>query len=148
MSTSDAIASASLVVASVALFIAWYAIRRANKTTSAATMVTLNEGFRSAWSRFFGATGTAQQEIELAELLNLFEIACAIRLEGSLSGHSAELISEYLENVLQMLVSNPYALAHVAPLLQTSTTFKFIKRFLNAKKSTVSVTVPPSWYES
>lgn len=148
MSTSDAIASASLLVASVALIIAWYAIKRANKTTSAATMVTLNEGFRSAWSRFFAAAGTAQQEIELAELINLFEIACAIRLEGSLSGHSAELMSEYLENVLQLLVSNPYALANVPPLLQDAKTFKFIKQFLRLKRPTLSVTVPNEWYES
>ena len=148
MSTSDAIASASLVVASVALLIAWYAIKRANKTTSAATMVTLNEGFRSAWSRFFAATGTPQQENELAELVNLFEIACAIRLEGSLSGHSAELMSEYLENVLQLLVSNPYALANVPPLLQNAKTFKFIKTFLRMQRTTISVTIPTRWYES
>ena len=148
MSSSDAIASASLIVASIALLIAWYAIRRANKTTSAATMVTLNEGFRNAWSRFFLASGPAQKEIELAELINLFEIACAIRLEGSLSGHSAELIGEYLENVLRLLVTNPYALEHIPPLLQNLTTFKFIKQFLRLKRTTLSVTVPVEWYES
>ena len=135
------------MVASVALSVAWYAIKRANKTTSASTMVTLNEGFRSAWSRFFAASGT-QQEIELAELLNLLEIACAIRLEGSLSGHSATLMSEYLENVLLLLVKDTYSREHIPPLLQNADTFIFIKRFLKLRKDTLSVTVPNEWYEN
>lgn len=108
MNTSDAIATASLAVAFCALAVAWYAIKRANKTTSAATMVTLNEGFRSAWGRFLAAEGN-QRETELAELLNLFEIASAIWLEGSVSGHSAELMGEYLDNVLRMLTNDPLA---------------------------------------
>ena len=147
MGTSDVIASASLIVATGALIVAWYAIRRANKTTSAATMVTLNEGFRSAWARFFSAEGE-QQITELAELLNLFEIACAIRLEGSLSGNSARLISEYLDNALGALASNDYARAQVNPLLQNANTFVFIKRFLKVKRTTLSVTIPPEWYEN
>jgi hypothetical protein len=140
-------ACASLAVAIVALVIAWYAIKRANKTTSAATMVTLNEGFRSAWTRFFAAEG-ADRETELAELLNLFEIACAICLEGSLSGNSAVLIREYLNNVLRMLAGNDYARTHVDPLLQDANTFIFIKRFLKSKRSGLSVTIPPEWYEN
>ena len=146
MTSSDVIAAASLVVSSVALIVAWYAIKRANKTTSASTMVTLNEGFRSAWSRFFAASGI-QQEIELAELLNLLEIACAIRLEGSLSGNSAALMSEYLENVLLLLVKDSYSREHVPALLQNAETFIFIKRFLKLKKDTLSVTVPVEWYQ-
>lgn len=48
---SDLIALASLAVAAVALLISVYAIIRANATASAATFVTLNEGFRQAWER-------------------------------------------------------------------------------------------------
>ena len=81
---ADSLALGSLAVAVIALCLSWYAITRANRSTSAATLVTLNEGFRQAWERFFQAQG-AQQDAELAELLNLFEIACAIYLEGSLS---------------------------------------------------------------
>lgn len=147
LATPDAIAAASLVVAFVALGVAWYAIRRANKTTSASTMVTLNEGFRSAWSRFF-ATPETQREIELAELLNLLEIACAVRLEGSLSGNSAVLMSEYLENVLLLLLKDPYSQEHVPPLLQNAETFVFIRQFLKIRKNSLSVTVPAEWYES
>lgn len=146
MSLGDKIAAASLLVSIVAFVLAGYAIVRANKTSSAATMVSLNEGFRSAWDRFLSSAGE-EQDNEFAELLNLFEIACAIRLEGSLSGNSAKLMSEYLENILRLLVNNNYARTHTLQLIQDATTFHFVKKFLKTKRGGVSVTVPPEWYE-
>ena len=146
MSASVSIAAASLVVTFIALLVAWYAIARANKTMSAATMVTLNEGFRSAWSRFFQATG-AERQTELAELLNLFEIACAICLEGSLSGNSKKLMSEYLDNILRVLDKDEYARANVELLLQDASTFVFIKKFRREKRKSLSVVNPPQWFE-
>jgi hypothetical protein len=79
-----------------------HAIGRANKTTSAATMVTLSEGFRSAWGRLVSAE-EQQKSDEVAELLNLLEIACAIRMEGCLSGNSARLLEDYLKSVLRIV---------------------------------------------
>jgi hypothetical protein len=136
----------SLGLASVALGVSWYAIRRANRTTSAATLVVLNEGFREAWKRFFQANSD-QLETELAELLNLFEIACAICLEGSLSGNSADLMNEYLNMALRMFVKHEYSREHIEGLLQTERTFIFIKRFLRERRGSISVTIPPEWYE-
>jgi hypothetical protein len=146
VNTSDAIASASLFVAFVALAVACYAILRANKTTSAATLVSLNEGFRSAWGRFFTAK-EEQKTAELAELLNLFEIACAIRLEGSVSGNSAELLREYLDNVLRLLTGNSYICQQVGPLLQNEATFIFIRKFLKDSRSRPDVMIPLEWYQ-
>ena len=146
MNTSDIIASASLLVAFIALGIACYAISRANRTTSAATLVSLNEGFRSAWSRFLSAK-EEQKTAELAELLNLFEIACAIRQEGSVSGNSAELLREYLDNVLRLLTSNAYICQQVRPLLQDEATFMFVRRFLKEGRSRPGVTIPLEWYQ-
>ena len=85
MNAPDAVAATSLLVGCVALGVGFYAVNRANKTTSAATMVTLNEGFRTAWGRFLSAS-EQQKTTELADLLNLFEIACAVWQEGSVSG--------------------------------------------------------------
>jgi hypothetical protein len=148
VSTSDWIALASLVVAFAALGISIYAIRRANATTSAATFVTLNEGFRQAWERCLrSAAGQGPQNDGLAELLNLLEIACAVYLEGSVSGNSRKLIAEYLNSVLSLLTKDPALNAQVPPLLQTEETFIFIKKFLRKKRSTLSVTIPPEWYE-
>lgn len=146
MSTSDAIASVSLVIAFVALAVAWYAIRRANRTTSAATMVTLNEGFRSAWGRFFSAR-EEQKTAELAELLNLFEIACAIRQEGSVSGNSAVLLQEYLRNVLRLLGETPNISSQVTPLLQDNSTFSFVRRFLREEQPRRDAVIPVEWYQ-
>ena len=84
---------------------------------------------------------------ELAELLNLLEIACAIYLEKSLSGNSRKLIFEYLDSVLSLLIKNSSLNDRVPRLLQTEKTFIFIKRSLKKKRSTLSVTIPPEWYE-
>lgn len=146
MSTSDWIAIASLAVATAALAVSWFAIGRANKTTSAASLVALNEGFRQALGRFLSAEGEAQA-YELAELLNLFELACAIYLEKSLTGNSRKLMFEYINNVLQVLVKNEYTNTQVGPLLQSESTFIFIRRFLNQRVASLSVTVPPKWYQ-
>jgi hypothetical protein len=148
VSTADWIALTSLVVAFAALGISIYAIVRANATTSAATFVTLNEGFRQAWERCLQSReAQGAQNDGLAELLNLLEIACAIYLEGSVSGNSRKLIAEYLESVLSLLTKNPSLNAQVPHLLQTEETFIFIKKFLRKKRSTLSVTIPPEWYE-
>jgi hypothetical protein len=87
VSSSDWIAAASLGIALVALVVSWLGIWRANRTTSAATLVTLKEGFRQAWSRFFDAQDEAEKYYELAELLNLFEIACAIAFRQFQNAH-------------------------------------------------------------
>jgi hypothetical protein len=145
VSAADFVAWVSLVVAFAALVVAWYGIRRSNRTTSAATMVTLNEGFRGAWGRFLAAQGESRS-YELAELLNLFEIACAIYIEKSLTGNSRKLMAEYLEGILRVLVANEYTCQEITPLLQTPSTFIFIKRCLKEKRAVLSVTVPPAWY--
>jgi len=147
VTTSDLIALASLAVAAVALLISVYAIIRANATASAATLVTLNEGFRQAWERCLRRQDDDATNYELAELLNLLEIACAIYLEKSLSGNSRKLIFEYLDSVLSLLIKNSSLNDRVPRLLQTDKTFIFIKRFLKKKRSTLSVTIPPDWYE-
>jgi hypothetical protein len=145
---SDWIALASLVVAFAALGISIYAIIRANATTSAATFVTLNEGFRQSWDRCLQpGVGQGAENVGLPELLNLLEIACAIYLEGSVSGNSRKLIAEYLNSVLSLLTKSPVLNPQVLPLLQTEETFIFIKKFLRKRRSVLSVTIPPEWYE-
>ena len=146
MSTSDLIASVALAVALAALGVSWYGIRRANRTTSAATLVTLNEGFRQAWERFL-ADDIQDRDYELAELMNLLEIACAAHGEGSITGNSHTLLFDYLNRVLRALIHNSYANEQIGLLLQSKDTYKFVRRFLKAEKPRLSVTVPPRWYE-
>lgn len=143
MSPSDLIALASLFVALAALAISIYAISRANRTASAATLVTLNEGFRQAWDRYL----QARTIDDLAELLNLLEIACAMFIERSLTGNSRILAREYIKNVLSILARNPEVSEQAVQLLQTPDTFRFIKRFMKERPAGLSVVMPPAWYQ-
>ena len=147
MTNSDWPAAISLLVALAALGVAWFGIRRSNKTTSAATLVTLNEGFRQAWMRFF-ESDPDDKKFNLAELLNLFEIACAIYLEKSLTGNSRQIMFEYIDSVLKLLLKDDANRQVVEDqLIESPTTFIYIKQFFKYKKGALSVTVPPQWYE-
>lgn len=144
MTASDWIAVASLGVAAAAFVVSIYAVIRTNKTASAATLVTLNEGFRQAWERCVKATPVP--DYELAELLNLLEVACAIYLEKSLTGNSGKLMADYLRGVLSHLIGTPGINDQALGLLQTPETFNFIKGFLKQRPA-LSVTIPPKWFE-
>jgi len=97
--------------------------------------VTLNESFRQAWERYLqrDQTETGLADSELAELLNLLEIACAIYLEGSISGNSRKLLVAYLNNVLSVLTRHQVVNLKALELLQTEKTFEFIKRFMKKR---------------
>jgi hypothetical protein len=139
--------AASFIAALAALAVAIFAIYRGNRNTSAATMVTLNVAFRDAWERFLEATPHGR-EFHFAELMNLFEIACAVYQDNSLAGVSGDLMKNYLEGILSVLIKTPYADEQIPKLLQGPTTFLHIKKFLDDKPKHPSVTVPNKWYES
>jgi hypothetical protein len=127
LGASEWIAIGSIAVALIALIVACYAIRRSNRNSSVATLVTLNEGFRQAWQRFLAPE--ADKNYEFSELSNLLEIACAIHLEKSLFGVSRELSREYIEQVLLLLERNGDAQHMLAEAIHSPTTFKYIQRF-------------------
>lgn len=103
MNTSDQIASASLFVAAIALTVAVYTVFKGNRSSSVATMVTLNEASREAWHRFLFATTEDDRSYQLAELLNTLEIACSILNEGSFAGVSKGLLNHYLKEAITAL---------------------------------------------
>ncbi len=147
MTTSDWLAAASLSVAVVALVLSVYAILRANKTTSAATLVTLHEALRQAWSECFAARERGNFDYELGNLLNLLEIACAIYLEKSLTGNSRVLGSEFLSDTLKLLTNNEIISEKTVKLLQGQNTFIFIKRFLKENRVGPGVVLPVEWHQ-
>ena len=147
MQTADLIAAASLAVSAIALIVAWYAIYKGNRNASVATLVSINEAFRQAWQRFLKADNEADKSYELAELMNLFEIACGTQNEGSLAGVSKDIMAAYLNQVLTLLIYNDYTKAKIAELLETPNTFENIHKFLNIERPTpLSVTIPKEWY--
>ena len=130
LDTSDQIAIASLAVALIALVAAIYAIRRGDINSSAATMVTLNEAFRQAWSRYLSAEHEDGRQYEFSELMNLLEVGCALHGERSLSGVSRELTEEYLRDSLSLIEKYPDVRRRIESMRHSPTTFKYIKKFL------------------
>jgi hypothetical protein len=153
LSTSDKIAvasgAASFVVSLAALGLALYALYRSNRNTSASTLVALNVAFRASWWSFLNATKDEDKQFELAELLNLVEIACAICQENSLAGNSRDLMRAYLNTILNILINNQGVSVMVrTSLLEDKKTFLHIKRFIRNKPSYLSVTIPAEWYQT
>ena len=130
MPWSQLFAILALGVAIGALFVSVYAIRRGNKNSSAATLVTLNEGFRQAWQRFLEAKEENAKQYEFSELLNLFELACAIHSERSLVGVSRDLAGSYIRESLQLIEGNEDARKRINKTLTTPETFHYIRKFL------------------
>jgi hypothetical protein len=128
LSPSDWIALTSGAVSLAALGVALYAIRRSSLSSSVATLVTLNDGFRQAWQRYLEATEQAK-DYEFSELANLMEIASAIHMEKSLFGISRELSSEYLEHVLLLIEGNDDARRRLEAGIHKPNTFKYIASF-------------------
>lgn len=145
MNFADKIALVSLFASLAAFAVSVFAVIRANNTTSGSTIVSLNEAFRQAWDRYVNAA-PKQQSYELAELMNLLEIACAVYLEWSLSGNARKLIFGYLQRNLSELIKNKQISAEIERLLQDKETFLFIKTFLR-NNGTQFKMIPVDWYQ-
>jgi hypothetical protein len=128
LSQSDWIALGSAFISLLALFVAIYTIRRSNKASSVATLVTLNDGFRQLWSSYFAAPDH-RRDHEFFELLNLLEIACGVHCDKGMVGIARELSREYLEQILQLIERDADARERLERAVVASTTFKYIARF-------------------
>lgn len=148
MSAADKIALWSLVVAIAALFIAVvslvvaaYAIRKGNRNSSVATMLTLSEAAREAWKRFLSSKDEDERSHELAELMNLLEVACGMLNEGSIVGISNELLRELLKQELDLIDGDEFSKREIAKLLSAPHTFAEIRKFKARLHDT-----PRFWY--
>jgi hypothetical protein len=153
---SFVVAAISLIAALVSIYIAVYAVSKSNKNSSVATMVTLNEAFSEAWRRLISSIKAVQcnpqceddRYMHLSELMNLFEAACGIQNENSLSGVSKELIDDYLDETLNMIVGDEYIRSEIPKMLTAPTTFKHIKKYLKSKRNLpLRYIIPVEWYE-
>jgi hypothetical protein len=124
------VASVTLVVAIAALWLAAHALWRGNRNSSAATYVTLSEGFRQAWDRVIAAE-PAKRRYQLAELVNLAEVACGILHEKSLSGVTREIAEAYLRDAISILEEDDGILAEIAMLRREADTYKYVEAFIS-----------------
>jgi len=79
--------------------------------------------------------------------MNLLEIACAVYLEGSLSGNARKLIFSYLKNILSELIEHKEISDDIEQkLLQDKETFSFIRKFFRKNGAKLKM-IPLAWYE-
>ncbi|MBX9616614.1 MAG: hypothetical protein K2X25_13535 [Caulobacteraceae bacterium] len=124
------IAAASLAVAVAALVIASIAWRRSDRNTSAGTLVSLFEAFRHGWDRFLDEPDAKRRDRNFHDLMNMFEVACAIHQDRSVHGASRELLEHYLRDTLSIIAKNDGARALIARMRGDPNVFKFLRRFL------------------
>jgi hypothetical protein len=125
----DFIALASLVISLVALVISAIALRRSDKNSSASLLLTLSSTISSAWQAVFAADSQSKP-YAVGELMNVFEMGCAIDLQGSLTGPSGDLVTQFLKENLTLLLENEEMSALARSLLKNKGTFSNIDRFL------------------
>lgn len=80
------------------------------------------------------ATDEVAKQRQLAELLNVLEISCALQVKGVFTGVSRELLTEYLDSVLRLLNDNEDAKNRLTSLVEAETTFKYIGLYLQKIK--------------
>ena len=128
-SNIDVVALASLVISVVALFISLVALRRSDNNSSASLLLTLTTTISSAWQGVF-TTDPKSRSYAVGELMNVFEMGCAIDLQGSLTGPSGELVTQFLKENLTLLLRHEEMSALAKSLLQNKETYSNIDRFL------------------
>jgi hypothetical protein len=145
---TDLIGAISALLTLLGVVVAVFAIRKGNRNSSAATVLTLNDGFRQAWQRFVSTTGF-DQDYEWHELMNLLEIGCAILLEGSLAGISRKLARLHLVNQLLVIEKDSEAARRYADAMHDETVFENIRKFqkktarISRKSEVAKLTLAP-----
>jgi len=129
----DWISLTGVVVTAVGLGLAIHSIYRSNLNSSAASLLAFHEAVRPAWERFLGESEANRKAHHFADLANLLEIACALHVKKVFVGVSREFLTEYLDDVLQLLDESDEAKRMLEPLIHSPTTFKYLRIYL--KKS-------------
>lgn len=134
----------TLTLGLIGLSIAWHAIRRANKTTSASTLVTLTTAQSVCWERFFdaGSQGKPAQHDAvgvrsraIADVLNLLELTSAAYLEKSLTGHARQLAKQNIEQTIRLIIDNDSVCGPLGDLIQDESTFEHLRHFIAKSKT-------------
>jgi hypothetical protein len=115
------------------LIIAIHTLRRGNRNASVASMIPLNAEIRDTYDRyiesFSNTTFQTTVELEILEreittrlekLMNVLEITAAIQVERTFSGVLRELMGEYLQRILEDLLSDEYTSSKVSRLCKTT----------------------------
>jgi hypothetical protein len=133
---ADVVTVIGLPLAVWALFVSRRDYQFARAATSAATLLSLQESFRTIWSEMRGAAAMPEDyDFHYAELLNLIEAACTVHAENLMQGKSREMLEAYLDQVIEILESDPQASQRLERLISHETTFSAIREYVsNARR--------------
>lgn len=87
------------------------------------------ESLSNAGAKVKTKAGLDHWDIEFRELMNEVELACAIYLDGQMSGRSGELARQMLVDVLQIVERNPDLSTAFQNAIHTPHTFTNIRDF-------------------
>jgi hypothetical protein len=132
---ADAVTVIGLPLAVWALFSSRRDYQFARAATSAATLLSLQESFRTIWNEMRAAAIPEDYDFHYAELVNLIESACTLHAENLMHGKSREMLEAYLDQVIDILESDPQASQRLERLISHETTFSAIREYVsNARR--------------
>ncbi len=94
--------------------------------------ITINDCFSQTWQRFLLEDDESKKQYNFCELMNLFEISCALHHEGSIVGVSGKLMKEYLIDTLKLIDGNEDAVREFRRTASSVNTYKYILCFIKA----------------
>lgn len=128
------------MIALVALYIARNALKNADRDSSAALVVALQDAISVGWRRFLTTMETAWKDYEFAELMNIFETAASVHQEGALQGNAKKMVYLHLCNSLELISGNDDARRRIAALREAPVTFEYLIDFVREARKRGRVT--------
>src|SRR3990167_4966902 len=123
------IAVISVMAAIVAVIVSLVALHRADKNTSLATLVSINEGMSQAWRHYLHDETAEERELAFGDLINLLEIGCAAYLNGSIHHDSKGLLGQHLCSTLDIIGGHAPARDALHALREAPSTFEHLAKF-------------------
>ena len=127
----------ALVLNAGALYVAARQLFHGRRGTSAAALIALNESFRQAWLQFTNAGTEDAKQHNLADVMNLLDLTCAIFEDRLFVGRGGQLLEDYLCDTLILIGQSQDARPRIEAMMMTEKTFEHVVRFLQRHRDRV-----------
>lgn len=136
------VATGSCVVSMVALAVSLIALRRSDRNTSLATLVSINQGLSDAWRHYLYDPSPEMRDLAFGDLTNLLEIGCAAYLSGSIHHESKKLLGQHLCGTLNIIEGHAPAHHALRELREAPATFANLRSFQKIMKKSGLASFP------
>lgn len=103
-------------------------------SSSAAAWVSISSDFRSEWLLFGQAENEVFKQFHFAELMNIFEITCAMFEKGAWRGVTKELVQAYVVDTLVRIKNSPDASERITQMIDNPESLKYVRAFLKRER--------------